>query len=96
MGQMQFAAALVLALLALAAPATAQPVEPFGAPSGYAIRKPGEPTISVQPDGRGGFTAIQQGRPTTHVDPRPSPRGGTEYRVWSNQPGSPSTILPAR
>lgn len=83
-----------LALLLFAGAAVAQTVEPFG--QGYAIRKPGEPTISVQPDGRGGWTSIQQGRPTMHVDPQPSPRGGTEYRVWSSEPGTPATIIPPR
>jgi hypothetical protein len=83
---------LVLALALLAAPASAQTIEPVG--KGYAIHKPGEPTVSVQPDGRGGWTSIQQGRPTIHADPAPSPRGGTEYRVWSNQPGSSTIVIP--
>ena len=80
------------ALLLISGAAAAQTVEPVG--KGYAIHKPCEPTISVQPDGRGGWTSIQQGRPTTHIDPQPSPRGGTGYRVWSSEPGTPATVIP--
>jgi hypothetical protein len=83
-------------LTLLAFPALADPptqIGPMGAPGGYAIRKPGEPTISVQPNGRGGFSERQYGQPTVHHDPTP----GGGWRIWSeDKPTSAITIPPPR
>jgi hypothetical protein len=45
-----------------------------------------------QPNGRSGYTAIQQGNPNgwTHYDR--TTNGG--WRIWSDKPGALVTILP--